>query len=56
MNASRIVMAGTLEKTIMFDNTSDNPFIVQVESDNKDKPDFVAVPPVFKIKEKGGRR
>lgn len=55
MNASRIVMAGTLEKTIMFDNTSDNPFIVQVESDNKDKPDFVAVPPVFKIKEKGGQ-
>lgn len=55
MNASRIVMAGTLEKTIMFDNTSDNPFIVQIESDNKDKPDFVAVPPVFKIKEKGGQ-
>lgn len=55
MNASRIVMDGTTEKTITFDNTSNNPFIVQVEADNKDKPDFIAMPPVFKIKEKGGQ-
>jgi len=55
LNASRIVMEGTTEKTITFDNTSDNPFIVQVEPDNSDKPDFVAMPPVFKIKEKGGQ-
>ncbi|CAO95432.1 fimbrial biogenesis chaperone [Erwinia tasmaniensis] len=55
MNASRIVMEDTTEKTIIFDNTSENPFIVQVEADNKEKPDFIAVPPVFKIKEKGGQ-
>ncbi|MCS4492672.1 molecular chaperone [Pantoea sp. B623] len=55
MNASRIVMEGRTEKTVTFDNTSDNPFIVQVESDNSGEPDFVAIPPVFKIKEKGGQ-
>lgn len=55
MNASRIVMEGTTEKTVTFDNTSDNPFIVQVESDSREKPDFIAMPPVFKIKEKGGQ-
>lgn len=55
MNASRIVMEDTTEKTIIFDNTSENPFIVQVEADNNEKPDFIAVPPVFKIKEKGGQ-
>ncbi|CCG85771.1 fimbrial biogenesis chaperone [Erwinia piriflorinigrans] len=55
MNASRIVMEDTTEKTIIFDNTSENPFIVQVEADNKEKPDFIALPPVFKIKEKGGQ-
>jgi len=55
MNASRIVMEGITEKTVNFDNTSDNPFIVQVESDNSEKPDFIAMPPVFKIKEKGGQ-
>ncbi|WP_210501869.1 fimbrial biogenesis chaperone [Pantoea ananatis] len=55
MNASRIVMEGTLEKTITFDNTSENPFIVQIEPDNARKPDFIAIPPIFKIKEKGGQ-
>lgn len=55
MNASRIVMEGTTEKTVTFDNTSENPFIVQVGSDNREKPDFIAMPPVFKIKEKGGQ-
>lgn len=55
MNASRIVMEDTTEKTIIFDNTSENPFIVQVGEDNKEKPDFIALPPVFKIKEKGGQ-
>jgi len=55
MNASRIVMEGRTEKTVTFDNTSDNPFIVQVESDNSGEPDFVAIPPLFKIKEKGGQ-
>ncbi|KGD84320.1 phytochrome sensor protein [Pantoea stewartii subsp. indologenes] len=55
MNASRIVMEGTTEKTVTFDNTSDSPFIVQVDSDNSEKPDFIAMPPVFKIKEKGGQ-
>lgn len=55
LNASRIVMEGSMEKTVTFDNTSDNPFIVQVESDNTGDPDFIAMPPVFKIKEKGGQ-
>ena len=55
MNASRVVMEGTLEKTITFDNTSENPFIVQIEPDNARKPDFIAIPPIFKIKEKGGQ-
>lgn len=55
MNASRIIMDGTPEKTITFDNTSENPFIVQVEPDDIKKPDFFAMPPVFKIKEKGGQ-
>lgn len=55
MNASRIVMEGIGEKTVTFDNTSENPYIVQIESDNNQKPDFVAMPPIFKIKEKGGQ-
>lgn len=55
MNASRVVMEGSTEKTVTFDNTSDTPFIVQVEPDNSGEPDFVAMPPVFKIKEKGGQ-
>jgi len=55
MNASRIVMEGISEKTVTFDNTSENPYIVQIESDNNQKPDFVAMPPIFKIKEKGGQ-
>jgi len=55
MNASRVIMEGTTEKTITFDNTSNVPFIVQIESDNAGDPDFIAMPPVFKIKEKGGQ-
>ncbi|WP_240678590.1 fimbrial biogenesis chaperone [Pantoea ananatis] len=55
MNASRIIMDGTPEKTVTFDNTSDSPFIVQVEPDSNGEPDFVAIPPVFKIKGKGGQ-
>jgi len=55
MNASRIIMDGTPEQTITFDNTSENPFIVQIEPDDNKKPDFFAMPPVFKIKEKGGQ-
>ncbi len=55
MNASRVVMEGTLEKTITFDNTSENPFIVQIEPDNSRQPDFIAMPPIFKIKERGGQ-
>lgn len=55
MNASRIVMEGISEKTVTFDNTSENPYIVQIESDNSEKPDFIAMPPIFKIKEKGGQ-
>lgn len=55
LNASRVVMEGTTEKAITFDNTSDSPFIVQVEADKKGEPDFIAMPPVFKIKEKGGQ-
>lgn len=55
MNTSRIVMEGISEKTVTFDNTSENPYIVQIESDNNQKPDFVAMPPIFKIKEKGGQ-
>ncbi|NQE77536.1 phytochrome sensor protein [Pantoea ananatis] len=55
MNASRVIMEGTTEKIVTFDNTSDNPFIVQIESDNPGDPDFVAMPPLFKIKEKGGQ-
>lgn len=55
MNASRIIMDGTPEKTVTFDNTSENPFIVQIEPDDDEKPDFFASPAVFKIKEKGGQ-
>lgn len=55
MNASRVIMEGTTEETITFDNTSDTPFIVQIEPDNTRAPDFIAMPPVFKIKEKGGQ-
>jgi len=55
MNASRIVMEGTFEKTITFDNTSENPFIVQIEPENVRQPDFIAMPPIFKIKERGGQ-
>ncbi|MDC7861440.1 phytochrome sensor protein [Pantoea ananatis] len=55
MNASRIVMDGTTEQTVTFDNTSENPFIIQVEPDNSVKPDFLAMPPIFKIKGKGGQ-
>lgn len=55
MNASRIIMEGTNEQTVTFNNTSDNPFIVQVEPESSVKPDFVAMPPIFKIKGKGGQ-
>lgn len=55
MNASRIVMEGIREKTVTFDNTSENPYIVQIEPDNNEKPDFFAMPPIFKIREKGGQ-
>lgn len=55
MNASRIIMEGVSEKTVTFNNTSENPYIVQIESDNNQRPDFIAMPPLFKIKEKGGQ-
>lgn len=55
LNASRIVMEGVSEKTVTFDNTSETPYIVQIESDNIEKPDFIAMPPIFKIKGKGGQ-
>lgn len=55
MNASRIIMEGVSEKTVTFNNTSETPYIVQIESDNNQRPDFIAMPPLFKIKEKGGQ-
>ncbi len=55
MNGSRVIMTGKPEKTIEFTNTGKTPYLVQVSSEDKDKNDLIAIPPIFKINPTSGQ-